>query len=163
MIRLSNECFLEIFSYLKQYETLFSCLLVSRQWFRFVAPILWSKPLKDFSDARIIRIYLSLLNIEEQVSLIPFDIILPNGPKPLINYASFTVSYENSHLNESIEYWIEKEGRGSRNFSYFDDEYYSVTQTIKCSLIAMLLRTSERLKSVTFKGYDYGLFKKTLQ
>ncbi|KAF0485910.1 RNI-like protein [Gigaspora margarita] len=167
MLSLPNECSLEIFNYL-QFETLFSCLLVNRQWFRFIAPILWSEPLNHFSDARIISIYLSLLNAEEQASLIPFEIILPNRPKPLINYANFIVSYKDFNYDNPIKNWIANEGRGTPESTNYDDDYEDyddnnyIVQIIKCSLIAMLIRTSKRLKFVTFHGHDYGIFAKNL-
>src|SRR5690242_10913031 len=101
MIMLPNECLFEIFNnflsnyqtdYQNDYKSLFSCLLVNRQWCRIIIPILWSEPKHYFKDKRLIRIYLFSLNAEEQAQLIPFKIFLPNNPKPLFEYESYTTS-----------------------------------------------------------------------
>ncbi|KAF0467840.1 f-box domain-containing protein [Gigaspora margarita] len=89
MIALPNECLSEIFNNLnKGYKILFSCLLVNRQWCRNVVPILWNEPLSHTGDRRLTRIYLLLFNDEEKAPLIPLNILLPNGPKPLFEYTS---------------------------------------------------------------------------
>ncbi|KAF0532300.1 f-box domain-containing protein [Gigaspora margarita] len=110
MIALPNECLFKIFNNNRDsYKNLFSCLLVNRQWCRIIVPILWSKPLDDFRDARIINIYLLALNVEEQVQSIPFKIMLPTDPKPLFDYTSYTTSIDDYHLCKGITCWLNYE------------------------------------------------------
>ncbi|KAF0506044.1 f-box domain-containing protein [Gigaspora margarita] len=154
MIKIPNECLIEIFNnFQEDYITLFSCLLVSRQWCRIIVPILWSRPTDDFGDKRIIRIYLFALNVEEQALLIPFNIILPkNYPKPLFEYSTYTTSI-GFYLTEGIENWLIDEGYGTDKSHYsiiidyerVDDDDEPVS-AVKCSLIKMLLRTSKKIK-----------------
>ncbi|KAF0459571.1 Protein NLRC3 [Gigaspora margarita] len=161
MVPLSNECFFEILKYLENnYKSLFSCLLINRQWFRLVVPILWSKPLNHFFDSRIIRIYLSFLNSDEQIPLIPLKFKLPiYQKKPLVDYTIFIISFQDDLLSESIIEWIIREGHDPQDYHYITP---NMVQVVKCSLIAMLLRKSEKLKSIDIHGFTHGIFVKTL-
>ncbi|CAG8492772.1 5937_t:CDS:2, partial [Cetraspora pellucida] len=71
-----------------------------------------------------------------------------------------------THLSESIIDWIINEGHGPRDLTDYCDEYYNTirnaVQAVKCSLISMLLRSSERLKFVDIHGFNHGIFVKTL-
>ncbi|KAF0356588.1 f-box domain-containing protein [Gigaspora margarita] len=93
MIPLPNECLIKILSNFKSnYRCLFSCLLVNRHWCRIIVPFLWNEPTEYFNDKRLIRTYVLLLNAEEQTLLIPFEIIIPNYPKPLFEYTRYATS-----------------------------------------------------------------------
>ncbi|KAF0532299.1 f-box domain-containing protein [Gigaspora margarita] len=125
MITLPNECLFEIFNNFRDcYKSLFSCLLVNRQWCRVIVPILWSKPLDDFRDARIINIYLLALNVEEQVQLIPFKIMLPNDPNPLFDYTTYTTSIVDYHLCRGIGYWLNNERIRDTTYYYECEDVY---------------------------------------
>ncbi|KAF0556982.1 f-box domain-containing protein [Gigaspora margarita] len=147
MILLPNECFFKIFDYLKTDYSLFSCLLVNRHWCRLIVPILWSEPTDCSVDKRLIRIYLLSLNVEEQTLLIPFNIILPNYSKPLFEYASYTKSV-GFCLHDGVKNWLNDEG-------YIDNYKRNRNEpvnAVKCSLIAMFLRTSKKLKILEING-----------
>ncbi|KAF0541891.1 f-box domain-containing protein [Gigaspora margarita] len=164
MIKLPNECFVEIFNNFQNmhdYKNLYSCLLVNRQWCRTIIPILWKRPLDYSRDTRLIRIYLLELNAKEQSLLIPYKIILPNCPKPLFEYSSYT-TYVGEYFPDGVENWLDDEGFGTdvpRRFCdrepYFDCfKYYGenedlVIRAIECSLVAMFLRTSKNLKGLS--------------
>ncbi|KAF0556219.1 nucleotide-binding oligomerization domain-containing protein 2-like [Gigaspora margarita] len=145
-----DEILLETFKYIyTNYPSLFSCLLVNRQWCRIIVPILWREPLKEFDDKRLIRIYLSALNSKEQASLIPFKIILPIYPRPLFDYASYT-TYVGLNFCNGIINWLNSE----RHDIIIESRRYEdkVETAIKCSLIAMFLRKSKRLKYLEYEG-----------
>ncbi|KAF0559069.1 hypothetical protein F8M41_007037 [Gigaspora margarita] len=133
MIALPNECLFEIFTYLKN-EDLFSSLLVSRKWCGIVVPILWSK-LNTFKSKKLIKICLLSLNAEEMKQLLPFNIMLPNCPKPLFEYTSFikTIYFD---TNSGIIDWLDREGN---YLPYIKGEKWSinVAHTIGSSLVAI--------------------------
>ncbi|KAF0408126.1 f-box domain-containing protein [Gigaspora margarita] len=138
------ECFFKIFNYFRNdYKNLFSCLLVNRQWCRIIVPILWSEPSRDFSDPRLIKIYLLALNVEERARLTPFKIIFPNYPRPLFDYSTFTTHV--GDLYDGIKYWLD-ERREKDNYCTQDDES---ANAVYDSLVTMFLRTSKKLKYLT--------------
>ncbi|KAF0512846.1 f-box domain-containing protein [Gigaspora margarita] len=144
-----DEILLETFKHIQtDYRSLFSCLLVNRQWCKIIVPILWSEPIKHVDDKRLIKIYLSELNAKEQASLIPFNIFLPNYPKPLFDYASYTTTV-GFHLTDGILSWLNNEGLGEIIYDIIETE---VEFAIKCSLISMFLRKNEKLKHLEIKG-----------
>ncbi|KAF0374543.1 f-box domain-containing protein [Gigaspora margarita] len=137
MNTLPNECLFDIFNNLRtDYGSLFSCLILSRQWCRIVVPLLWSEPTVRFSSLSITSVFLSTLNDEEQ-AMIPFETILPNYVKPLFEYTSFTISV-GDRLYDGIDY-------------YFSEENTFFKNAVKCSLISMFLRTSKILKNLSIK------------
>ncbi|KAF0522632.1 RNI-like protein [Gigaspora margarita] len=186
---LPDECLLEIFNNFRtNYRVLFSCLLVSRHWCRIIIPILWSEPTKYVDDLRLIRIYLSALNAEEQALLIPYKISLPTYQKTLFEYSSFTTYVElyfADRNKDGIKNWLFKEGnedysfiyfcRNHDNYNYYDDysylKYYDIKEfneqvnVIKYSLIEMFLRTSKKIKHLSIYEpiYDNILFERLLK
>ncbi|KAF0508687.1 f-box domain-containing protein [Gigaspora margarita] len=150
MITLPTECIFEIFNNLQNYDgsllykSLFSCLLINRQWCRIIVPILWSNP--ALCDKSFIRTCLLSLNSEEQSSLIPFNIILPKNSKPLFEYTSHITSI-NNNLSDGINDWLKNESHRFLN---------EPMNAIKCSLISMFLRTSRKLKYLSFSGIIYN-------
>ncbi|RIB18121.1 hypothetical protein C2G38_2185509 [Gigaspora rosea] len=152
MIELPNECLFEIFTYLKN-EDLFSSLLVNRKWCRIVVPILWSK-LNTFKSRKLIKICLLSLNAEETKQLLPFKIMLPNGPKPLFEYTSFikTIYFD---TDSGIMDWLDHEG----NYPpYLKKKKWSinVAHTIGSSLVTMFLRTCVRLNDLRVCEINYN-------
>ncbi|KAF0559065.1 hypothetical protein F8M41_007033 [Gigaspora margarita] len=152
MKTLPNECLFETFIYLKN-EDLFSCLLVNRKWCRIVVPILWSK-LDSFKSRKLIKICLLSLNAEETKQILPFKIMLPNGPKPLFEYTSFikTIYFD---TDSGIIDWLDREGNYP---SYLKEEKWpiNVIHTIASSLIAMFLRTSVNLRDLRVCDINYN-------
>ncbi|KAF0559068.1 hypothetical protein F8M41_007036 [Gigaspora margarita] len=135
MKTLPNECLFETFIYLKN-EDLFSCLLVNHKWCRIVVPILWSK-LNTFKSRKLIKIYLLSLNAEETKQILPFKIMLPNGPNPLFEYTSFikTIYFD---TDSGIIDWLDSEG----NYPpYLKEEKWPINaiHRIGSSLITMFL------------------------
>ncbi|KAF0407953.1 f-box domain-containing protein [Gigaspora margarita] len=158
---LPNECLFEIFKNLRFYNAcLFSCLLVNRQLCRIIIPILWSKP--KFNDKRFVLICLLTLNHEEQTQLIPFNIMLQNEPKPLFEYTSYITNFENenyNHLISGITSWLKSfKNGGNKEHELYGTMFRGFfradrpTNAIICSLFTMFLRTSTRLKNLTFIG-----------
>ncbi|RIB19279.1 hypothetical protein C2G38_2182316 [Gigaspora rosea] len=142
MITLPLECFLMIFFILYDnflYNDLFSCALVNRLWCRIIVPILWRDPSFHFVDPRLIRTFLLTLNVEEQTLLIPFNISLPSRPKPLFDYTSYITSIDSWLYYEEVSNWLNHE-RHHRGFE--------LENAVRCSLIAMILRTSKYLKHI---------------
>ncbi|RIB07718.1 hypothetical protein C2G38_2213586 [Gigaspora rosea] len=139
MIALPVENYYTIFYNLQyDYNALFSCALVNRQWCRIIIPILWSEPRHHFKDPRLMRILLLTLNIEEQTSLILFNITFPNQKKPLFEYTSYITS-----ITYDLHYGVRNYLR-SINPNIIEKEIRK--HAIKRSLITMLLRTSKNLK-----------------
>ncbi|CAG8464926.1 11141_t:CDS:2 [Ambispora gerdemannii] len=58
---LATEILQEIFKYIRDLQTLFSCLLVNRQWCRTVIPILWRDPFEKGPSPTIIQLYVRSL------------------------------------------------------------------------------------------------------
>ncbi|KAF0519708.1 hypothetical protein F8M41_016463 [Gigaspora margarita] len=140
MNKLPNECLFEILNNLET-GPLFSCLLVNRLWCRIVVPILWTTADDYLHDERLIRTCLLLLNAEERQLLSPFEIALPNDLTPLFEYAVY-ITYITDNLNIGITYWL----RTVNNFTPGSRD------AIRCSLIAMFLRTSKDLKYLKVNG-----------
>ncbi|KAF0521651.1 f-box domain-containing protein [Gigaspora margarita] len=165
MITLPNECLSEIFNNFgnnnsNKYRFLFSCLLVNRQWCRNVIPVLWSRSLSHIGDRRLMRIYLLSLNAEEKAPLIPLNISLPDGPKPLFEYSSYTISIQYNCLEKGIINWLSCDDHGPRNFTEYEKKYEeskNEIQTITYSLVKMLLRTSEKIKECFFNVFKIDI------
>ncbi|KAF0468324.1 f-box domain-containing protein [Gigaspora margarita] len=154
MIALPNECLFEIFINLSgNYKSLFSCLLVSRRWCRNVVPILWNE-LDISKNKNLLKTCLLLLNDEEQVKLIPFDLILSKNQNPLFLYTSYTTVIK-INSDDGIINWINQEGHGSRYSTYYS--CLNIVQSIKYSLTLMFLRTCKKLKDLSIYGKSINL------
>ncbi|KAF0525405.1 f-box domain-containing protein [Gigaspora margarita] len=155
MITLPNECLFEILYNLKDYRrSLYSCLLVNRQWCRNVVPILWSE-LDVFKNKALVKTCLLMLNTEEQALLIPFNIMLPNNSKPLFEYTTYVTDINIDSVDGIIN-WLYHE---KQEFHY---SWSTVTKIIKHSLTLMLLRTSVKLKYLSVRGKAVNLLEKIL-
>ncbi|KAF0549654.1 f-box domain-containing protein [Gigaspora margarita] len=177
MILLPNECLFNIFINLKDnYKTLFSCLLVNRQWCRIVVPILWSK-LDISNNLVLVKNCLLTLNKEEKELLKQFEIIIPDNPKskPLFEYVSYCevikLNSDNGIINwlnyekygpcdleattkfGEMVYWITHLWHGHRDLTYnpYSERSKNMVKTIKYTLIKMFLRTK---KVITLKSFN---------
>ncbi|KAF0522455.1 f-box domain-containing protein [Gigaspora margarita] len=146
-IAIPSECLLEIFEYLDR-KYLFSCLLVNRQWCRYIVPILWSRIDELSINKNFIRTCLLLLNTEEQASLIPFNIMFPNDPKPLFEYTKYI-----THLRI---YTYNLFNKISKFYGPFDEGGIDVFRAINCLLISKFLRTGDRIKCIEITAEQFG-------
>ncbi|KAF0374541.1 protein NLRC3-like [Gigaspora margarita] len=80
--------------------------------------------------------------------MIPFETIRPNYVKPLFEYTSFTISVGDCLYN-GIDY-------------YFSEEDTFIINAVKCSLIAMFLRSSKKLKNLSI-NFDGIIQEKTIK
>src|SRR5437763_3076883 len=84
------EILMEIANYIEDYKTLFSCILVNKEWHNVNIPILWNEPFV-FTDS--IRILINCLLAKDKDFLtrnnIKLSFNLLDRP-PLYNYAKFT-------------------------------------------------------------------------
>ncbi|KAF0545014.1 protein NLRC3-like [Gigaspora margarita] len=138
MIKLPNECYYMIFNnFQNNSKSLFSCALVNRQWCRIIIPILWSEPEYHFKDIRLIKILLLMLKVEEKALLVPYKINFQRHTNPLFEYTNYikSVGYE---LYSGVKKFL-----GNKKYQKNINE---VENAIKCSLIAMILRTGKNLK-----------------
>ncbi|KAF0557232.1 f-box domain-containing protein [Gigaspora margarita] len=151
MITLPNECLFEILNNLKGYrKSLFSCLLTNRQWCRTAVPILWND-LDISTNSKLVRTCLLVLNAEERAQLIQFNIIFTNDSKPLFEYVSYATTIK-INSDYGIKNWLSNESNCLSHCSLVN-----VIQAIKCSLIVMILRTNEKLKSLSIYGKQGNL------
>ncbi|CAG8457258.1 2026_t:CDS:1 [Acaulospora morrowiae] len=90
----------EIFKYITNQSTLYSCLFVNRLWCRKIVPILWARPspllYKERSAKSLIESYVSCFDHEERAILFADDELtsmvdddLLHLPSPLFEYAAF--------------------------------------------------------------------------
>src|SRR2546430_2353250 len=66
------------------YHTLFSCLLVNRQWCEQAISVLWREPLnvRDHRGYEIIHVYMSCLDNSDRQKLANYGIKIPSFDKP---------------------------------------------------------------------------------
>ncbi|CAH1757942.1 5719_t:CDS:2 [Entrophospora sp. SA101] len=113
--KLPFDCIYHIFEYLEyNYETLYSCILVSRSWFRTVAPILWKDP---FHSKNSMKTMIRCLSKESKDFFVKNNIklsfeVLDDDKLLLCNYSEFAnelrmedTLYDNSLdlIDEEIE------------------------------------------------------------
>ncbi|KAF0450259.1 f-box domain-containing protein [Gigaspora margarita] len=138
MIALPNECFSDIFIKLSDdNKSLFSCLLVNRQWCRNAVQILWSGPI-PLKNRKFIKTCLSTLNDEEQAPLKSFGLVLSNNIKPLFEYTTYITTINILSVDGIID-WLNYEMPGPQHFIYSknDAESMNVVQLIESSLGAI--------------------------
>ncbi|CAG8758801.1 14899_t:CDS:1 [Gigaspora margarita] len=86
MLSLPLECYWMIFEYEADYNTLYRCLQLNREWCRTVVPIIWRRP--SFSRTKIIPTLLLGLNEEEKSLITKFDELIPENKKLFFEYSS---------------------------------------------------------------------------
>ncbi|KAF0522438.1 hypothetical protein F8M41_015541 [Gigaspora margarita] len=136
------ECIWRVIELQKDLKTLFSCLLLNRQCCKITAPILRSEPI--FKNGNIFKILILGLN-DYEISLIPnIDCFIPPDNDLLFDYLTF-VTKISADLNEGVNEWLNVE----KNFDLYQ---------IMIAFIIMLLRKSEKIKKLEFKGYRLDLW-----
>ncbi|CAG8505156.1 10448_t:CDS:1 [Ambispora gerdemannii] len=114
---LPNDCLTDIFEILSEDKiTLYSCLLVNRQWCNSVVPFLWRKPfdlLKYLTynklstrHPKLIHSYVACLSEEEREMLIRSGIKIPTDfPPTAFNYSAFLRHLDISELYHATSLW----------------------------------------------------------
>ncbi|CAG8680899.1 3824_t:CDS:1, partial [Dentiscutata heterogama] len=106
--RLTFDNFADILEYLKDDKSsLHSCLLVSRDWFKMVVPLLWCRPfaykLEKEKAALIIRTYVSCLEEQGRLRLMADGIKFHDLPKPFIDYPRYLRAFDFEHFRQAID------------------------------------------------------------
>ncbi|CAG8681911.1 17952_t:CDS:1, partial [Gigaspora rosea] len=110
MPALPTECVEEIVKYFSienddssniNYNSLFSCLLVNRQWCKITVPILWKKP-KLTSKIVIEKCLLELNDEEELQSMLKYTTYLHS----IFNYTTYIEEVCNLDLRTGIENFL---------------------------------------------------------
>src|SRR6266542_3956598 len=94
---LPSETIDDIFKYINDQSTLYSCLFVNRAWCRKIVPILWARPkplvYKERSSKSIIETYVSCFDNEEKAILYSEEVLshteILELKSPLFEYAAF--------------------------------------------------------------------------
>ncbi|CAG8513054.1 13973_t:CDS:1 [Ambispora leptoticha] len=114
---LPNDCLADIFEILSEDKlTLYSCLLVNRQWCKSVVPFLWRKPfdlLKYLTynklstrHPKLIHSYVACLSEEERGMLIKNGINIPTDfPPTTFEYSTFLRYLDISELYHAASLW----------------------------------------------------------
>src|ERR1051325_3470795 len=92
MIKLNVDCLSLIFNELQNKKSLYSCLLVNKEWCQLVIPILWKKYSwyhNYEAGKKPFNTILSCLPSFSKQCLSDNDIELPSSKLPLFNYVSF--------------------------------------------------------------------------
>ena len=93
MVKLNIDCLILIFDELKEDKnSLYSCLLVNKEWCNIVVPILWNRYSWSKSEKKLFNIILSCLPSSSKQLLFNNNIELPStilSKPPLFNYISF--------------------------------------------------------------------------
>ncbi|RIB26831.1 hypothetical protein C2G38_2162311 [Gigaspora rosea] len=106
--KLTFDNFTDILEYLKDdRSSLHSCLLVSRDWFKMVVPLLWYRPfahkLEKEKAALIIRTYVSCLEEQGRLRLMADGIKFHDLPKPFIDYPRYLRAFDFEHFCQAID------------------------------------------------------------
>ncbi|KAG9300397.1 hypothetical protein G9A89_010021 [Geosiphon pyriformis] len=94
-----------------RYQDLFNCLLVNRAWAQAVMPLLWSQPLRKYhlqKNYKVLKVYLSLLDITQRSNLKATGIEFPKTVKPAFEYARYIKHLNYGTLVECIRELCEK-------------------------------------------------------
>ncbi|RGB27540.1 hypothetical protein C1646_768966 [Rhizophagus diaphanus] len=109
-----TNCFEEVLQYLiEDPGTLYSCILVNRNWCRITIPILWSDPFnnikrKNPNNANLsIRTFISCLEDSGKSTLINEFIKIPNSwEKPLFDYPKYLKIFKYDHFGKMLENFV---------------------------------------------------------
>ncbi|CAG8642294.1 1518_t:CDS:2 [Ambispora gerdemannii] len=106
LTRLNQDTLFQIFTKIQDEKSLFSCLLVCREFCRCVVPILWRTPLDGIPSARLFQTYLSCLPKESLHYLrnngISIDLSIPQA---FFDYISFARYIDTLNLEISALKW----------------------------------------------------------
>ncbi|CAG8576558.1 20281_t:CDS:2 [Rhizophagus irregularis] len=148
MLRLNVDCLVLIFDELQDKESLYSCLLVNREWCRLVVPILW----KNYSwcnvdEFNFFNTILSWLSTSSKKILSDNDIKLPSTTllkPPLFNYISFCRFPETEIINRMIEMVLEKQNDNNKR-NILEQEIYKLFISQCKNVKEFVWRTSQPL------------------
>src|SRR5256885_14867721 len=98
-VNLPADCIYEIFQYIHDVKTLYSCITLNQTFCQVTIRILWSNPFKYTQDKvkknLIFRTYFSCLDDQEKEQItIFFKKPVSDFPKPFINYPSFLQEFK---------------------------------------------------------------------
>ncbi|CAI2169656.1 6449_t:CDS:1 [Funneliformis geosporum] len=115
IVKLPDDCITDIFQFIDDKSTLYSCLFVNRFFFHLAIPKLWNDPFSFTIPTQrlslIIRTYIKCLPQDRIKHLLDEGIINTNGSSPSsIEYHKYLVEFEYIRIIYSIHCWcVEKE------------------------------------------------------
>ncbi|KAG9298989.1 hypothetical protein G9A89_020302 [Geosiphon pyriformis] len=144
---LPPDCLYEIFTKLEdEKQTLFRCMLTSRDCCRQIAPILWSFPLRSLSSEasrRFVPSFLACLFEEEKSKLTSYGIPIPQRWRPVFDYHTFIKELDVENLEKAVAKWLKVAfPRDS------DDDLWIKVLTVATPLCRLIFRTSAAFESL---------------
>jgi hypothetical protein len=134
-------------------STLFSCILVSRNWCTSLIEVLWSQPFHLSHSPRIVEIYLSFLpeNLRDQLKLKTFK----KGYKFLFDYPSFLKKLSIPLICNAIGEYI-REDLNIKTLPFSKINYYTVNN-LEQLMYTDLLKLFSKQKHIRIT-YSFSLF-----
>ena len=161
MTKLNVDCLFLIFNeLLEDSNSLYSCLLVNKEWCNVVAPILWgiySWGNRSELEKKVYNIILSCLPSPSKQLLFNNNIELPSTillKPPLFNYISFCPYPSTSIINEIIG-MVELNNDNKRNF--LEQEIYKLFVS-QCKDIKYLCLVISQSLFIIFRGINVLFF-----
>jgi hypothetical protein len=106
--------------FLRDYKTLYSCILVNRLWCRLAIPLLWEDPFSSHSakNYQFIEVYLYNLNEDDKIRLSEYRIISNLFPSIILfNYPNFIKHFDIYNTFCSIDFWKTSKKIKDENFT----------------------------------------------
>ncbi|KAG9285294.1 hypothetical protein G9A89_001428 [Geosiphon pyriformis] len=102
----------QIFKFLESDTvTLFSCILVCRDWAKQAVPVLWGNPFKchenHLHECRIIDTFICFLDEDDKNILVLWELELLIVPIPLFEYPAFIKHLEYREFYDVVSSWLE--------------------------------------------------------
>ncbi|GBB91479.1 hypothetical protein RclHR1_01880010 [Rhizophagus clarus] len=140
MSRLSFDCLTEIFSYLENDKiSLFSCLLVNRDWCNVAVRILW-KDSSNYSPKTLRTLMTCLIN--ENMTKNKINLPFPIPKLPMFNYASFCRILSVHEIQSKFKLFVHS------------PEQYTKTQNILTGIFRLFMREITSLKKLDISPCD---------
>lgn len=147
--QIPDDCILNILKFLyKDHKTLFSCLLINKQWCEITVPILWRKPWKlgistEFWEFITDSLILCLSDYSKQVlhinGIIPSNIL---SQKPKFNYISYIKYISQDIITKFVNNYI--------TLNFEEETFSSMHKNLLFEEIwKMFLNQCNSLKSIT--------------
>jgi hypothetical protein len=112
-VNLPADCIYEIFQYIHDLKTLYSCITLNQIFCQVTVRILWSNPFKYTQDkdkkSIIFRTYFSCLDDHEKEQITTFfnkSVTVSDFPKPFINYPSYLQEFEVAEIQKSMRIFL---------------------------------------------------------
>ncbi|RIA88170.1 hypothetical protein C1645_739589 [Glomus cerebriforme] len=162
---LLREIILKIVEFLKDdIATLYSCILINREWCKITIPILWSdtfrkyKPFNNNGQSlegkQIISTYINLLSEESRISLKKHGIKSLTKQKTLFNYSEFLRHLDAYYLKVYVRSWFQFTTRDKKDIAkknYYKSGQFRVMLTV---LLNHFLQQTPRLISLKIASSD---------